>query len=316
MNNPGIENEYQIMAALNGKTIEELNDNFREPVKAMFKYHKEGERIVVRRPSPWIFAKTDIEIEMYGHYHNVSIKCGFGPAVHQEEFDTFLEFLKSLNISNETIDTIKLFHFQDGTLDGSSKKSMRLDEFKDVHKDRIAKANQELQNPEIIKAIVHRCVIKGTREKNQEINYLYYGNAEEGIFIPNKAILEYAKDVPCYYPGFIHFGPFVYNQKIQTRRVRDGKYIQFTQIVWPNIKEGVLIIKKKSMAGVSPKELDKIKEEVKKEKLEQTPISVASKESKVVRKVDPKDKKTIIVLIVTIIAVIALFIFLILTKTQ
>jgi hypothetical protein len=249
MINPGIENENKIIEAINGKKLEDLDPNFQEPIKGMYKYHKEGSMVEARKVSNRIGCKTDIEIQMYNHYHNVSIKSGFGPAVHEEEFTSFYEFLKSLNISNETLETIKFYHYGDGTLDGSGKKTLRLDEFKEKYKDRIAKANKELANVEIAKAVIYRAVIKGRIEKNQEINYLYYGNEKEGIFVKRCDILEFAPQLNCYYDTAIHFGPLSYNQKIHSRKVVDGKVVQYSQLVWGNIKEGVLEIKRRSVEG-------------------------------------------------------------------
>ena len=238
--NIGIENENQIIRALNDKTIDELSENFKEPIRSMYKYYKDGEKLIVKKVSNWIGCKTDITIQIHNYYHNVSIKSGFGPAVHEEEFDSFFTFLKSLNISQETLDTIKFYHYGDGTLDGSGKKTLRLDEFKEKYKERIAKANEELSNEEIVKAVIFRCVVKGRNERNQEINYFYYGNVEEGIFLKRDHLLEYGPKLNCYYDTAIHFGPLSYNQKIHKRlTLENGKYAQFSQLVWPNIKEGV-----------------------------------------------------------------------------
>jgi hypothetical protein len=266
MHNNGIENENQIINEINGKKIEDLSPNFKEPIKGMFKYQKDGDVIVAKKVSNWIGCKTDIEIYLDNYYHNISIKSGFGPAVHEEEFDSFYEFLRTLHISRYTLDTIKFYHYADGSLSGIGTKTLRLDEFKEKYSDRIAKANEELNQDEIVKAVIYRAIIKGRKEKNQEINYLYYGNANEGVFIRRVDILDYAYKLPCYDNKAIHFGPLVYAQKIHRKKVGDGKVVQYSQLSWPNIKEGVIKIKELSLEGASFKEQKVIEEPKKEEK--------------------------------------------------
>lgn len=262
--NAGLNNEYEILNAINGKTLEEISLHFRGPITAMFKYHTKGEKIKVRKVTNWIHCKTDLEIHMYGIYKNVSVKMGFGPAVHQEEFESFFMFLQSLNISDETLETIKFYHYADETLDGSGIKTLSLEQFKEKYEERIKRANKELSKEDIVKAIVYRCVIKGRNERNQEINYIYHGDKSEGIFVNRDDVYDNAHKLDCYYDRAIHFGPLAYVQKIQNKKVRDGKVIQYTQIVWPNIREGIEQILKISSGECEPsKEMVTEKEPIK-----------------------------------------------------
>ena len=240
MNSPkGIQNEKEIIKAINGKFLDELPDHFKIPITGMYRYHHPGKRVEAKKVSAFFGCKSDIEIWMYGHYMNISIKCGFSPAIHQERLDWFLEYLHDLGISNETLDIIRFYHFYDGTLDGSGIKSMRLDEFKEKHKEIIAKANEELNQEHIIKDVFQRCVIRGRKATLQEINYLYYGTVDKGIFINKKDLLKYCSTINDREETAIHIGPLVYVAKYHRQVTCDDKIVQYAQLCWPHIEEDV-----------------------------------------------------------------------------
>ena len=237
--NFGIKNEKEIIKTINGKFLDELPEHFRTPIYAMYRYHHPGKKVEAKKVSSWFGCKSDIEIWLYGHYMNISIKCGFSPAIHQERIDWFLEFLHDLGISNETLDVIRFYHYYDGTLDGSGVKTMRLDDFKIKHKEILAKANEELNQEHIIKAVIYRCVIKGRKSTLQEINYLYYGTAEKGIFINKNDLMKYCPTINMREETAIHIGPLVYVAKYHRQVTCDEKVVQYAQLCWPHIEEDV-----------------------------------------------------------------------------
>ncbi|MBO5857211.1 MAG: hypothetical protein J6Q87_03085, partial [Clostridia bacterium] len=179
----GIENERLITKELNNKRINETSDNFRYMLYDMFKNYPRDSLLNVRKVPERFLCKTDLEFWVLNSYMNVSVKTGFGPAVHQEEFESFMSFLKTLKISRKTLRFIKFYHYADETYDGSGIKTLRLSEFWEKYKVQIKEASKELSEPCIVKAIVQRCLIKGKRETLQPINYLYYGDEKNGVFV-------------------------------------------------------------------------------------------------------------------------------------
>ena len=248
MNNStlGLENEIFIIKELNGKKINETSDNFRYMLLDMFKNYPKNSVLDVRKVPHKYLCKTDIEIHVQGTYENVSIKTGFSPAVHQEEFESFMLFLKELKISKKTLNFIRFYHYADETYDGSGTKTLRLVEFWEKYAKQIKEASEELSNPLIVKAVLYRCVIKGKRDTLQNINYLYYGDHIKGVFVHRNDLLTKIgtlenRDVP-----YLHIGPFKYVQKIFRSQVVDGRYVQYTQMCWPYIKEDMIALFKQT----------------------------------------------------------------------
>ena len=247
----GIENERLITKELNNKRLDKTSVNFRYMLFDMFKNYPKDSILNVRKVPERFLCKTDLEFWVLNSYMNVSVKTGFGPAVHQEEFESFMSFLETLKISRKTLRFIRFYHFADETYDGSGIKTLRLSEFWEKYKVQIREASKELSQPFIVRAIVQRCVIKGKRETLQPINYLYYGDEKHGVFVHRNDIWKYVCDLEERDAPYLHFGPFKYVQKIHKSQIVDGKYRQHSQICWPFIKEDILIIFKKTFVYTS-----------------------------------------------------------------
>lgn len=241
----GIENEKEIIKAINGKSLKDLPDNFRIPIKKMYKFSQPDSVVYARKVPNKYGSKSDFELWMGNSYENISVKCGKSPAVHEETFSTFLIFLENLGVSKLTIKILKAYHYNDGTTNGTGTK-MRLADFKEKYRKYIAYASKELSQEHIVKAILQRCVIRGRSETRQEINFIYYGDANSGIFVHRYSLRKYCSLLGKREYDSIHFGPFVYVSKIHKRLVdENGNYVQYSQLCWPNIYDDLKIINDK-----------------------------------------------------------------------
>lgn len=242
--NKGLMNERLVINALHGQRLRDLPDHFRIPIRKMFNISSEDDFVYAKKVSNFVGCKTDFELYMYRYYLNISVKSGRCPSLHQEEFSSFITFLESLNISKRTINILKFFHYGDGSKDGTGVKTLRFDVFKEKYAKYFKEASEELSQDHIVRAIVYRAIIKGRIEKRQEINYLYYGTAEDGFFLHKSDILKYASQTGYEKYTAIHFGPIVYVAKMPSRRAKDGTKVHYAQLVWPDIKIDLLRIKK------------------------------------------------------------------------
>lgn len=176
----GTKNETLIVQALNNKKFSELNDNLQQMILAM------SENSVL--PDTLIKAekikgkhKADIFVEINNQKYNISIKCGESNSVHQEKVEDFISFLESeYNIEDNLKNDIRFFIWGDGTLDGTGKKSNRMDanELKQNFPDIIIRLKEFFHENK--KQMIERFLINGAVSEFFP-DFIYYGTSDEGI---------------------------------------------------------------------------------------------------------------------------------------
>lgn len=245
--NVGLDNEYALAFALDGKRVEELTRNLSYNIHEMFGFVNPKSTIKCKKIED--FGKPDISIEIDGVVHYVSVKSGKSKSLHQENIFQFCDYLRSLNISEETIDTILYLHFGDGTTDGTGKRRMTYSEVMYRYKDRIAKANLELnKDRDFIRKVIERCIFKGTNPDNIEADYIYNGNATFGVLVSKVQLVKYimTKSNWNYYTN-LHIGPLFFRPH--------ARYVDFkethpesrfkTDGEWPNLDKDMIFINKR-----------------------------------------------------------------------
>lgn len=240
--NKGLENEYEIVEALHNRKIQDLPSHFRNAIEAMFPFFRPYNTLWARKVSNFIGCKTDIEISLFSQKINVSIKSGHCPSLHQETLKCFLIFLQTLGVSEETLRTFQFYHYADETYDGTGIKMLRFDDFREKYKEMIAKASEELSQEHIVQAIAYRALIKGRLEHRQEIDYLYYGNKDSGAFFHKTDLMGLSHLTGKREFTSLHFGPFVYVAKVPNKFDENGNKIQYSQIIWPEIRTDLATI--------------------------------------------------------------------------
>jgi hypothetical protein len=127
--NAGNDVERAIIDRTNKMTISQLDPEMKHFI---FSIVGDGvdkqEQLLVRKPkSTRLRKKTDLEIEIQGSVAGrVSIKSGRGNSVHQESIHEFAAFLNAQGASKLELNSLLLFHWGDGTIDGSAHISDRL----------------------------------------------------------------------------------------------------------------------------------------------------------------------------------------------
>lgn len=220
----GFENEYDLRESLSNKTYEELNNNLKNFVHFLFPNVKCNDRINCYKGLSG--QKPDIVIKVNNSKKNISIKKGSGNSVHQEDIDSFIDFLATLNISDKAkIELIK-YHWADGTTDGKGKIRVSSAEYKSNHKEEIRLINNELNEKDILVKIITRILFKGKSDSYEEVDAIYYGNEEKGLWASKDEIINYIV-TNKFSNNSIHFGPLTYqiwnrclnfNPKTENRR--------------------------------------------------------------------------------------------------
>ena len=167
--NEGISKENEMIESLNGKKICELSNNLKNLIHALFGLLDEEEIITCEKQD--IYIKPDFKITYKGESKYISMKTGRSESIHQETVKDFVLFLRSLGVSKKTQGTILLYHYGDGTMDGTGKKRYEYEDLRKMLKERIIEANIELNSSqEIIEKTFERCLFLGNRENAIEID--------------------------------------------------------------------------------------------------------------------------------------------------
>jgi hypothetical protein len=250
----GLQNEYDIIETINGKKLRDLPQHFKDGFIKMYKYVNENDVVHAEKISNRTCSKPDIKVELSNHdkYMNISIKSGWMPSLHQEDLWSFMDFLKSLNISSKTLNTVLFYHYADETYDGTGVNKMRFDNFREKYKKMIAEASDELSQEHIVTAVVNRAIVVGRYENGRKINYLYHGTKDSGFFIHRNDILDHAFEVGRPKYTALHFGPIVYVAKVPNKLDSTGNKHHYAQLIWPKIDEDL----KKILNYCEPEKMD------------------------------------------------------------
>lgn len=245
--NDGCLKELEIINALNEKTISQLSNNMRFFMRALFGVLNDG--LIIKCKKVDDINKTDFIVEYDNRIRNVSMKSGKAVVVHNEILKNFINFLRSKDISERTLETICLFHYGDGTIDGSNadlRQSYTL--VSQGLSDRIKEANEELNsNMDFILDVLNRCMFKGANETNIEADCVYFGDLDYGIVATKNQFIRNTKRRCFDYYDHLHIGPLLFRpdaryvgKDITHQRKRD-RIVAY----WPNLREDIEYMSKR-----------------------------------------------------------------------
>lgn len=242
-NTSGFENEDELIEYLNSKKIKDLNSNMKDFI--FFIFGNIDEENIIQATSGKSGQKPDMIITINNVIKRISIKKGTGNSVHQEKVDVFVEFLESINISNETINKPLKFHWGDGTSDGTGSQRISSSDYKQQFPEEIEMINKEFNKEKNIKEFIYRFIMQGKSDDYDIVDALYYGNVNEGHWASKDEIIEYVVN-NTFNLNSIHFGPLTYqiwnrclnfNPNTENRR-------RVMQVKWGSLLNDLLIIER------------------------------------------------------------------------
>ena len=205
--NPTTTEDFRAVLAFHGKKVRELTPPLRTMVDALFDHPNEDSMMecdVCNR-----FSKPDIFIKINGKTRFISLKSGHSNTMHVEKLKTLIPFFRNLGVSKETLKTILLFHFGDGTLNGTGERRMYVDEVMAWLGERVKSANAELARPEIVKASIDRFVFDGSEHCKASADVLAFGTPEYFIFATREALEEVVMKKDYSHIRALHIGPML-----------------------------------------------------------------------------------------------------------
>ena len=160
--NSGLQNELDLIKAIDGKRFDDFGNNIKNLMKAMYDDF-DDDIFVVTKEDPR--AKPDIAVTYHGKTFHISIKSGGAEHIHCEDIKKFILSLRARGISKETQKTILKFQFGDGTLDGTGKDRLPYQTIFLQMQDEIKAANIELnRNRELVVDYVTKFLFHGNHE--------------------------------------------------------------------------------------------------------------------------------------------------------
>jgi len=198
----GFANEKTLAKYLNNKNFESLNDNMKNFISFVFSRQIANNEVILSDTTKKIGMKNpkpDIWVKIGAETKNISVKNGSGNSVHQEPLDEFCSFLKQIQATDDTINKLRLYHYGDGTYDGSGETRLSTPKVKVKYSTEITSVNTELNQPNFLAKIFDRILFSGSFEKPIVVDAVYHGSLDSGCFANREEILNYliSNTNPC-----------------------------------------------------------------------------------------------------------------------
>ena len=232
--NTGAKLELDFVTYINNRKYLDLNSNLQSFIKYLFFNVESNDIISCRRINGKV--KTDIIISCNKGTKNISIKTGSQNSVHSEKLSTFISFLKKIQVSNVMIENLLLYHFGDGTIDGTGIKRISAENTKIKYSNQIKKFNFYINKHKNFDKIIDRILFSG-RLGNKSIDAIYYGNIEYGVWCSKNDLINFFKENHCLYLNTPHFSSLTYQNWCRNikkdKKSEDHRY--YIQIKWFSI---------------------------------------------------------------------------------
>ncbi len=232
--NIGIYKEEEMILLFNNKKIKDLSNNGRYIIKEIFG-HVDQEQTIFCEPIEG-YIKPDFVIKYKDETKYVSMKSGSSEIVHQEYVKNFCKFLLEKGISKRTIQTILLYQYGDGTLDGSGKNRMPYEKLRYLLNERIESANDELnKNKDFVLEIVKRTLFKGSNDNSIEADYIYHGDAEFGVVVSRQQIMKHCMRREWKWITALHIGPIMLRPHARYigKKIKRPRSRERLEFYWP-----------------------------------------------------------------------------------
>lgn len=242
--NLGFNVEKELVFNLNKKKYYELTPFLKDVLITIFPFITNEDiiysRLLERTQKPDIYIKCRDQIKY------ISIKSGKTNSVHFEKINELTTFLASRNISNETIETILLFHYGDGTLNGTGETRLLFEDLFPLLNKRIQLANIELNQKEIVDELIDRFIFNGIESKILSVDYILHGNQNYGVLCSKEKIKKFILNKNYNHVRTLHVGPLTIQPFLRDiHDVSKNKYKrEYVQIKWHYMASDLEFIEK------------------------------------------------------------------------
>ena len=236
--NNGSLKEDEFTYYMNVSKAKKLNPNLLSMMERLFGIIDLEKKVSCERTFNYI--KPDVIIKHRGISKGLSIKGGSSHVVHNEQIKPFILFLRKEGISSRTQQTILLFQYGDGTMDGTGNNRLTGPEVSLKLKDKIAEANEELNsNKEFIKKFIDRVIFDGVDPEAKKADAIYHGNVKYGVIITRKQLYKHIEKKNWKETYSLHVRPLhlVPAARFAGTEIRNEKKRHIIQCCWPRLSD-------------------------------------------------------------------------------
>ena len=251
--NNGNLKEDEFVYYMNVKKASELNENLRSMMERLFGIVDIEKKVSCERTTGYI--KPDIIIKHKRITKRLSIKSGTAHVFHNESIKPFILFLRSIGVSNRTQQTILLFQYGDGTMDGSGQTRLNGPDTCKWLKERIKEANTELNtNVDLIKKFIDRTMFDGVDPEAPKADAIFHGDVFKGVTVTKQQMHKYIEAKEWDKRDTLHIGPLhlVPAARYVDKEKKNMKKRHIIECYWPRISEDFEYISKRYTYYVSP----------------------------------------------------------------
>ena len=257
----GIQNEEKFCEQINNKTFDELNTNLQYFMYYLF--HQLDKKKKFNCFQTENFIKPDICISQENELRFVSLKYGQSETLHNESIKTFVNFLKDNGISDETVETYLLYHYGDGTIDGTGQHRLSSVEVRFKYDDRIKKMNEEFNNSkEFIKKFAERVMFQGVNPDANKAGFIYHGDPDYGVFVSRYQFMRHIERKNWnYMETCVHIGPFVIrpHSRYANKEIRSEESRHLVVVNYPRFVQDLMYISSRYSYAFNPSKTQQFK---------------------------------------------------------
>lgn len=236
--NKGIENEYKFINYFSNKYIYELNPLAYDFIIQIFGDVGIDKKInVINRLDK---GKTDFVLIIDDVIKYISVKSGSRNSVHLESIGSFISFLRKEGLSEEILNEFLKYHYADGSIDGSGKERIPINEYKKLYQSNIDEINKCLSKTKIVDSIIRRAIIEGRYCDN--VDAIIYGNVNDFLWLTKEEIFNIILSQKDNYSTGIHFGPLFcqpWTRNLQNKYSDEYKR-DYIQIKWYSLFDDII----------------------------------------------------------------------------
>ena len=238
--------EETLVECLNNKKIKDINTNLRFNLKQIFG-PLDGEEIVTAKQID-DFIKPDIAITYKGNIKYISLKTGRARQVHTERVDLFANYLKTKGFSQKVIDFFLIWHFADGTTDGTGPKSNSWIKMSEIYENEIKEFNSIVnKDKNFVVNLIDRMVFQGTNPYSITADFIYMGDENFGYLISRKMMRKYVRNSNFNKIKNPHFGPIQFKSNHTKKGFNECERIAHykTDFYWATLESDLRYIQKR-----------------------------------------------------------------------
>jgi len=235
--NEGLLNEQRMILALNNKKFEELNPNLQTFVMQILPDLDKSRPIECFKCKE--YTKPDIVISQGKKVRYISLKTGTADTMHSENVDTFVEFLRENGFDDYSIESYLLYHYGDGTTDGTGTDRLGVVAVREKYDKRITALNDALnKSKDFLKKFADRVMWQGVNPLEMPADVIYHGTEEYGCFMSKYQLTRHLERKSWSYMQFVlHVGPFVIRPRARYpgKEIKNDEFRRKVIVYYPRI---------------------------------------------------------------------------------